>query len=71
MKCTDKEITIPTDDRCNEMIDSFDEQISAKFNTKHKFSKKERKLLIQTINENPNDFWIVGEYSLIHYELKL
>lgn len=52
------------------MIDGFNEQISKKFKTKHKYSKEERKNLIKTIKENPNHFWEVSEDSLIHYAIK-
>jgi hypothetical protein len=49
------------------MIDGFDKQISDTFKTKHKYSKKERTLLIKTIKENPTHFWEVGINGLMHY----
>jgi hypothetical protein len=68
MGCSKKmSVKIPTTDRCNKMIDGFDKQISDTFKTKHKYSKKERTLLIKTIKENPTHFWEVGINGLIHY----
>ena len=67
MGCSKKmSVKIPTTYRCNEMIDGFDRQISDMFKTKHKYSKKERKLLIKTIKENPTHFWWVGINGLTH-----
>lgn len=70
MGCTKKmSIEIPTDKRCNEMIDSFEKQINDKFNVTAKYSLTERNLLINEIKSNPDHVWVVGEKSLIHYRL--
>jgi len=69
MSCNKKMVVkIPTDKRCNEMIDVFDKQIQDKFKTKAKYSEEERVLLIEEIKSNPTHFWEVGNKSLIHYK---
>lgn len=70
MKCNKKiSAKIPTDERCNEMIDIFDKEISEKFEMEHKYSDKERAELIKIIKANPTNFWRVTENGLVRYEM--
>ena len=70
MGCNKKiKTVIPTTERCNEMINEFEEMINRKFNTNAKYSRDERLELINEIKSNPTHFWELGENSLIHYEL--